>query len=180
MALSNCGFVVSLEIRASAVTERADVVLPVAPPAEKAGRFVDWEGRRRPFDLTLTNTGALTDARVLDSLAAELDVVPRRRDGRRDPGRARPARRRARLGSRRRRSRRVGGAASAPTGSVVLATWAELLDDGRLSDGDENLAGTAKPARALLSAATAAGGRHRGRRHGPGRDRAAARSRCRR
>ena len=32
--------------RASAVTEQADVVFPVAPVAEKAGTFVDWEGRR--------------------------------------------------------------------------------------------------------------------------------------
>ena len=38
---------------------------------------------------------------------------------------------------------------------VVLATWAELLDAGRAQDGDEHLAGTAKPARARLSAATA-------------------------
>ena len=32
----------------SAVTERADVVLPVAPVVEKAGTFLDWEGRERP------------------------------------------------------------------------------------------------------------------------------------
>jgi NADH-quinone oxidoreductase subunit G len=31
-----------------------------------------------------------------------------------------------------------------------------LLDAGRASDGDENLAATAKPARAIVSAATAA------------------------
>jgi NADH-quinone oxidoreductase subunit G len=46
-----------------------------------------------------------------------------------------------------------GAAAAAP---LVLATWPELIDDGRLSVGDENLAGTAKPARAVISAATAA------------------------
>ena len=66
---------VSLEIRRSAVTEHADVVLPVAPVAEKAGRFVTWEGRRRPFDLTIQGTGALTDGQVLDALADELDVA---------------------------------------------------------------------------------------------------------
>ena len=49
-ALDAAGFVVSLELRHSAVTERADVVLPVAPAVEKAGTFVDWEGRARPFD----------------------------------------------------------------------------------------------------------------------------------
>src|SRR5690606_42125313 len=37
-ALSEVGFVVSLELRPSEVTERADVVLPVAAVAEKADR----------------------------------------------------------------------------------------------------------------------------------------------
>ena len=39
-------FVVSLEVRSSSVTEHADVVLPVAPVAEKSGSFLNWEGRR--------------------------------------------------------------------------------------------------------------------------------------
>ena len=48
MALSNCGFVVSLEIRASAVTERADVVLPVAPaPRRPAGSSTGRAGAAR-------------------------------------------------------------------------------------------------------------------------------------
>ena len=38
-ALEAAGFIVSLEQRPSAVTERADVVLPVAAVAEKAGTF---------------------------------------------------------------------------------------------------------------------------------------------
>ena len=50
-----------------------------------------------------------------------------------------------------------GAPAVAPgPGEALLATWHELLDAGRGQDGDENLAGTAKPARAALSAATAA------------------------
>ena len=73
-ALAAVGFVVSLEIRHSDVTALADVVLPVAVTAEKSGRFVTWEGRRRPFDLTLTNTGQMSDARVLNALADELDI----------------------------------------------------------------------------------------------------------
>ncbi|HEU5266401.1 MAG TPA: NADH-quinone oxidoreductase subunit G, partial [Jatrophihabitans sp.] len=73
-ALERAGFIVSLEIRRSAVTERADVVLPVAPPTEKAGRYVTWEGRRRPFELVFKGTGAMSDARVLNALAEELDV----------------------------------------------------------------------------------------------------------
>lgn len=50
-ALEAVPFLVSLELRATAVTRRADVVLPVAAVAEKAGSFLDWEGgcvRSRP------------------------------------------------------------------------------------------------------------------------------------
>jgi len=153
-ALGRAGFIVSLEIRASAVTAHADVVLPVAPPAEKAGRYVTWEGRRRPFDLTIANTGAMSDGRVLHALAEELDVplglpsVAAARDElvRLAPGTNRPA--------------APSVAAVAPDvpakGEALLATWHELIDAGRMQDGDEHLAGTAKPARALLNVATAA------------------------
>jgi NADH-quinone oxidoreductase subunit G len=151
-ALERVGFLVSLEVRASAVTERADVVLPVAPPAEKAGRYVTWEGRRRPFESTLTGTGALADGRVLHALADELDVdlgIPTTEAARDEIDRLGVTRERPSMpaGPTRRRS-------ASPDG-VVLATWPELIDAGRMSDGDENLAGTAKPARALLSATTA-------------------------
>ena len=52
-ALARVPFLVSLELRHSAVTELADVVFPVAAAVEKAGTFVDWEGRERPFDTAL-------------------------------------------------------------------------------------------------------------------------------
>jgi NADH-quinone oxidoreductase subunit G len=151
-AWERVGFLVSLEVRASAITERADIVLPVAPPAEKSGRYVTWEGRRRPFESTLTGTGALADGRVLHALAEELDVdlrIPTTQAARAEIDRigvtnARPAMPPA--------PTRRGSAAQNGT---VLATWHELLDAGRMSDGDENLAGTAKPARALISATTA-------------------------
>jgi NADH-quinone oxidoreductase subunit G len=39
---------------------------------------------------------------------------------------------------------------------ALLTTWHELIDGGRLMDGDPNLAGTAKPARAILGPGTAA------------------------
>ena len=48
-ALEAAPFVVSFEVRNSQVTEYADVVFPVVPPAEKDGTFVNWEGRERPF-----------------------------------------------------------------------------------------------------------------------------------
>jgi NADH-quinone oxidoreductase subunit G len=157
-ALANVGFVVSLELRRSAVTRFADVVFPVAASAEKAGRFVTWEGRRRPFDLTLTNTGQVSDGRVLNSLADELDVdlaLPSIDAARAElealgattsrlPHRPVAAPPRGRDGQ---------GGAGNPT--MVLATWTELIDAGSMLDGDDNLAATAKPLRALVSAATA-------------------------
>jgi NADH-quinone oxidoreductase subunit G len=42
-------------------------------------------------------------------------------------------------------------------GQAVLAGWRLLLDAGRLQDGDEHLAGTAKPTVVRLSPTTAAG-----------------------
>jgi NADH-quinone oxidoreductase subunit G len=158
-ALAAVGFVVSLELRRSAVTEYADVVLPVAAAAEKAGRFVTWEGRHRPFDLTLTNSGQLADGRVLHALADELDI---------DLGLATHAQARAELDALGVTTTRIahrapaaaGPEVSAPTqqpgSALVLATWHELIDGGRMSDGDDNLAGTARPLRVLLSKQTAA------------------------
>ena len=153
-ALARAGFIVSLEIRHSAVTEHADVVLPVAPTAEKAGRFVTWEGRRRPFDSTIGGTGALSDGRVLNALADEMDVYLglATTEAARDellsigPATSRPA------------TPSVQGQAPTPpvAGEALLATWAELIDAGRMQDGDEYLAGTAKPVLARISPATAA------------------------
>ncbi|GAA1733043.1 NADH dehydrogenase subunit G [Dietzia kunjamensis subsp. schimae] len=70
-AIDAAGFVVSLELRRSEITDRADVVLPVAAVAEKAGMFVNWEGRTRPFAAALTGTDALPDHRILNALAEE-------------------------------------------------------------------------------------------------------------
>ncbi|MGW3403617.1 NADH-quinone oxidoreductase subunit G, partial [Streptomyces zhihengii] len=78
-ALDAVGFLVSLELRPSEVTERADVVFPVAAVAEKSGTFLNWEGRVRMFEAALkpeqmTRRLAPTDARVLHMLADALDV----------------------------------------------------------------------------------------------------------
>jgi hypothetical protein len=69
-ALTSLGatFIVSLEIRRSALTDRAHVVLPVASAQEKPGTFVDWEGRPRSFRAQLPSD-RLTDQRVLGALA---------------------------------------------------------------------------------------------------------------
>jgi NADH-quinone oxidoreductase subunit G len=48
------------------------------------------------------------------------------------------------------------GRAHPGAGQAVLATWHNLLDAGRMQDGEPNLAGTARAAIARMSAATAA------------------------
>lgn len=146
-------FVVSLELRQSAVTELADVVFPVAPAAEKAGAFLNWEGRFRPFEAALP-TNAVPDSRVLHVLAGEVGV---------DLACATPAAAAAELGrlgawaGRRPATPDVGLAKpSRPgAGQAVLAGWRMLLDAGRMQDGEPNLAATARPPVARLSAATA-------------------------
>ena len=157
-ALAAAGFVVSLELRYSDVTDHADVVFPVAPAAEKSGSYVTWEGRRRPFAATLSSTGALSDGRVLHALADEMDValgLPDPKSARIELDRFTVSGTRYSTGGSPAPSARPGSARTAGAGHAVLATWHELLDGGRMSDGEPNLAGTAKPARAMVSAATA-------------------------
>jgi NADH-quinone oxidoreductase subunit G len=148
-------FVVSLELRDSAVTAVADVVLPVAPQAEKAGAFVNWEGRVRPFEAAL-DSNALSDHRVLDMLAAEMGyfLETRTEEQIHDQFTA--------LGPWTGRRGVGDGAAASPDaatpeaeGPFVLATWPTLLDAGRLQDGEPFLAGTAPRAVARLSVSDA-------------------------
>ncbi len=152
-ALESVGFVVSLEIRGSAVTDLADVVLPVAPAVEKDGTFCDWEGRWRGFGAAL-DSRAMPDGRVLDALAGEMDVDLRLPDA----GAARDEL--AELGAW--AGERVPAPQAAPAapprpgpGEAVLATWHLLLDAGRMQDGEPYLAGTAHRSHALLSPTTA-------------------------
>nr|WP_237702867.1 MULTISPECIES: NADH-quinone oxidoreductase subunit G [Protofrankia] len=153
--IASVPFCVSLEVRTSAVTEVADVVLPVAPVAEKAGSFVNWEGRLRAFQRALETTG-LPDLRVLHILAARMGIAL----GVDDPGAA--ARELSRFGRAGAEINRVPAPAVEPPalpepapGQAVLASWHQLIDDGRLLDGEPYLAGTARPPRARLSAVTA-------------------------
>lgn len=152
-ALRMTPFVVSLELRESAVTDLADVVFPVAPVVEKAGAYVNWEGRFRPFKPSL-QSNAIPDLRVLHYLADEIGV---------DLGLTTADAADAELT---RLGAWTGARAPAPTvpsaepvepglGQAVLASWRMLLDAGRLQDGEPHLAGTARPAVARLSAATA-------------------------
>jgi NADH-quinone oxidoreductase subunit G len=152
-AIDAAPFVVSLEVRASEVTSRADVVLPVAPPAEKAGTFVDWEGRWRSFDLALRST-AFSDLRALDMLADAMDVPVGLRGVERV--RAELAELDAWEGARAEAPDVAGAEPPQPQrGTAVLATWHQLLDEGRLQDGEPYLAGTRHVPVARMSLATA-------------------------
>ncbi|MFJ5798851.1 NADH-quinone oxidoreductase subunit G [Streptomyces decoyicus] len=158
-ALDEVGFLVSLELRPSQVTERADVVLPVAAVVEKAGTFLNWEGRARLFEAALkpdqmTRRHLLPDSRLLHMLADAMDVHLALPD----------------IRSVRRELDRLGGwdgpHAGEPmesgrplprpdSGEAVLAGHRLLLDQGRLQEGDEALAGTRHAAVARLSLTTA-------------------------
>ncbi|WP_433612318.1 NADH-quinone oxidoreductase subunit G [Dactylosporangium sp. CA-139114] len=169
-ALDKVGFLVSLELRMSAVAKRADVVLPVAPAAEKSGSYINWEGRVRPFG-TVLKTQAMTDARVLDTLGRELGV---------QLGVGDVALVRAQLAAlaqlplpgtvavgtvgagnpslvRGTAPDVAPGAPARPaSGQAILASWHHLIDGGSLQDGDGHLAGTARPAVVRISKSTAA------------------------
>ncbi|MFF5005933.1 NADH-quinone oxidoreductase subunit G [Streptomyces phaeochromogenes] len=159
-ALSAVGFLVSLELRPSEVTGLADVVFPVAAVAEKAGTFLNWEGRARLFESALkpeqlTRRVSPTDGRVLQMLADAMDVhlgLPDLRTARVELDS---------LGTwdGARAAEPVETAAVLPrpaSGEAVLAGHRLLLDQGRLQEGDEALAGTRHAAHARVSAATAA------------------------
>jgi NADH-quinone oxidoreductase subunit G len=154
-ALAATPFVVSLELRTTAITDRADVVLPVAAVVEKAGTFVNWEGRPGTFGAVFGVPGVESDLQVLGRIADEMDVhlglpdaAAARRElnglgrwlGARDAVPASPE---------------LQAVPYAGPGQAVLATWHQLLDAGRMSDGEPFLAGTARPVVARMSPATA-------------------------
>ncbi len=153
-AIEAAPFVVSLELRESAVTDLADVVFPVAPVVEKGGSFVNWEGRLRPFGPSLASNAA-PDLRVLYTLADEIGIDLGLPDA------AAAGDELARLGwwgGARLPAPSVdpGRAATPGKGEAVLTGWRMLLDSGRLQDGEPYLAGTARVPVARLSATTAA------------------------
>jgi NADH-quinone oxidoreductase subunit G len=153
--LEAIGFMVSLETRASMVTERADVVFPVSLMHERAGTFMNWEGRRRPFDIVLEQPNDMSDLRVLAALADGLGT---------DLGFRTAAQARAELeelgtweGLRSEAPDYPAGEPSEPDGSsVLLATWRMALDESRALDGEPYLQATARAAEARMSPGTAA------------------------
>ncbi len=157
-ALDAGGFIVSLELRHSAVTERADVVFPVAPTTQKSGAFVNWEGRYRGFAPALhgsTQRAGQSDHQVLDALADEMGVYL----GMTNVETAREEV--SGLGSWDGKHAAVPRVATpAPAepeqGQAVLTGWRLLLDEGRAQDGEPYLTGTARKSVVRLSADTAA------------------------
>ena len=151
-ALYATPFIVSIEQRHTAVTRRAQVVLPIATVQEKGGAYLNWEGRLRTFDAAVESS-LLSDFEVLQAVAEAMGVD---------------------LGFESLRSVR-GELAGVPTpegrmpaplvsaaepvqvsdGEVVLATWRHLLDSGTLQDNNTHLAGTARTPVVRLSQATA-------------------------
>ena len=135
------------------MTRAADVVFPVAPVTDKAGTFVNWEGRPRPFEAVLGNPASLPDLRILSGIAEELAEL----------GQGKPLGFRTVAEARARWPRWGRGTAPAlrwvvstrrqrAGDGVRLATWKQMLDNGSMQDGDKHLAATARPAVARVSA----------------------------
>jgi NADH-quinone oxidoreductase subunit G len=143
-------FVVSLEIASSAVTQHADVVLPVAAVTEKSGSFLNWEGRPRSFDAAVQDSLNRSDLRILSMIAEEMGtsinlgtvsaaIKEIASLGKWDGARA---------------SMNKVSAPAVPTVSgdqFILTSWRRLLDLGTLQQGEENLAGTARATVAVIS-----------------------------
>ena len=150
LAALDKAFVVSLEIAPSAVTQRADVVLPVAAVTEKSGSFLNWEGRARSFDAAVHDSLNRSDLRILSMIAEEMGasvnlatVTSAIKEiaslGKWDGARV------------------VMNKVSASTQTAVsgdqfiLTSWRRLLDMGTLQQGEDNLAGTARKSVAVIS-----------------------------
>ena len=150
LAALDKAFVVSLEIAPSAVTERADVVLPVAAVTEKSGSFLNWEGRPRAFDAAVSDSLNRSDLRILSMIAEEMGsslnlgtVTAAIKEiasiGKWDGIRV---------------SLNKVNASSQPAlnaEQALITSWRRLLDLGTLQQGEENLAGTARRTVAVIS-----------------------------
>jgi NADH-quinone oxidoreductase subunit G len=152
--LEKIGFVISIETRASQITERANVVLPVSLMHERAGSFVTWEGRERPFDVVINQPNTMSDLRVLAALADALDT---------DLGIRTTAQAKAELaelgpwvGNRvPPPDIQAGDAGIVGETTVVLATWRMALDASRALDNAPFLSATRRRPVARLSPTTA-------------------------
>ena len=150
LAALDKAFVVSLEIATSAVTDRANVVLPVAAVTEKSGSFLNWEGRARSFDAAVSDSLNRSDLRILSMIAEEMGSSI-------NLGTVTSATKEiASLGTwdgARVSLNKVSAAAqpSMNADQAIITSWRRLLDLGTLQQGEENLAGTARRTVAVIS-----------------------------
>ena len=144
-----------MEIAPSAVTELANVVLPVAAVTEKSGSFLNWEGSARVFDSAVADSNNRSDLRILSAIADAM-IKP--------IGIATvsaTAREIATLGvwdgerSTFSKVKAVAPVALAEN-EAILTSWRRLLDLGTLQKGEGNLAGTARATVAVISPTRAA------------------------
>jgi NADH-quinone oxidoreductase subunit G len=150
LAALDKAFVVSLEIAPSSVTERANVVLPVAAITEKSGSFLNWEGRARSFDAAVSDSLNRSDLRILSMIAQEMGISLNLGTvtaaikeiasiGKWDGARV---------------SFNKVSVSSQPAlnaHEALITSWRRLLDLGTLQQGEDNLAGTARQTVAVIS-----------------------------
>lgn len=159
-AIEAASFVVALELRETEVTRAADVVFPVAPVSDKAGTFVTWEGRPRPFPAVFSTPTSLPDLRVLSGIAEELAhlgqgsplgfrTVEEARSQMEEMGPWDGAR--ATLDG---LETVASATSSTPEGSLALASWKLLIDNGSMQDGDKAYRATGRKPVARLGRAT--------------------------
>ena len=141
-------FVVSLEIAHSSVTEIADVVLPVAAVTEKAGTFLDWEGRPRSFEPSVDSL-LRSDVRILNALSEQIGTSINL------PSAAAALREYNSLGkwdgSRGANPQGIETKLSTTGNHAILTSWRQLIDLGTLQSGENNLAGTARESVVVIS-----------------------------
>ncbi|KRA34523.1 hypothetical protein ASD81_24585 [Nocardioides sp. Root614] len=148
-ALEAADFVVSLEMRPTAVTAAADVVFPVAATSERAGSFVNWEGRRRAFPQAMHRSLVIPDRQVLTGISKETRAL----GGSAGPRPGGSAQVRGRILAEK-WAAESGSPAESAAGYVRpfrLASWRVMLDDGSLQEGNPALRSTARPVVARLS-----------------------------
>ncbi len=141
-------FVLSLELRPSAVTERADVVLPVAAVTEKSGSFMSWEGRTRAFEQAVPESPHHSDLYILALIAEALEKPLGFTTVR---GAAKEFGTLAHWDGARATFTPLRGANSVQSQGITLASWRQLLDNGSLQVNEPNLSGTARKAFARMN-----------------------------
>jgi NADH-quinone oxidoreductase subunit G len=150
LAALDKAFVVSLEIAPSAVTARANVVLPVAAVTEKSGSFLNWEGRARSFDSAVSDSLNRSDLRILTMIAEEMGTslhlgtvtaatkeIASIKDWHGAPSKM--------------NSTSTPSQPNLSANEALITSWRRLLDLGTMQEGEENLAGTARQTVAVIS-----------------------------